>query len=119
MLLLSPDIPTSSVPQFSWGLICGRKTDLESSEQTIQRKIKHATKLDLKNIKLLTTKLLNKDEYIYHGELSDSDVNSMQRREGQRLEFYTLEELTKLPLSEPCEGFMEDYKETVEELLTR
>jgi len=117
MLLLSPDTPQISPSQYAWDLIGGRYTDTESSEQSIQRKIKHITKLDLKNIKLLASKLQNRNECIYHGELSDSDVNSMQRREGQRLEFYTLTELEKLTLSHAAAGLLAEYKEAVEELL--
>ena len=116
MLLISPDIPSTSAPQYSWGLICGKKANAESAEQTILRKIKNTTKLELKNIKLLLSKQ-NSDDYIYHGELSDSDVNGMERREGERLEFYTMTELKKLTLAHNAEGLLSEYKETVEELL--
>lgn len=116
ILLLSPDIPSVNPTKFLWGFISGQKTASESSIQTIHRKVKQATKLDLKNIKLVSVES-SESECIYHGELSDIDVNSIERKEGLRLEFYTLRELQKLNLTEDTEGFLNDHKETVEELL--
>lgn len=120
ILLLSPDLDPNSLEQRSWCLIGGENVDAESFEQTIYRKIKYTTKLELKNIHLLSSSLhKNHDKYFYHGELTDNDVNLMERREGQRLEFFTLVELKKLSLTGATELFLAEYKNAVEELLAR
>lgn len=117
ILLLSPDLDASGVSQHIWCLIGGKKVDGQSHEQTIYRKIKYTTKLELKNIRLLAPSL-HKDpgKYFYHGELTDNDVNCIERREGERLEFYTLVELEKLTLTEATELLLEEYKNAVKEL---
>lgn len=118
MLLLSPDIPTTGTPQHLWRLISGEKADPESFEEAICRRIKHTTKLELTNIQLLSS-ARNKRSHFYHGELTDKDVNSIERREGQRLEFFTLVELEKLPMTEATHGLLNEYRNTVEKLFTR
>lgn len=118
ILLSSPDLPVAGLKQQSWCLIGGKKPDEQSPEQTIQKRIKYITKLELKNINLLSPSLHeNHGEYFYHGQLSDNDVNSIERREGERLEFFTLGELGKLSLTEATEGLLTEYKNAVEELL--
>ena len=124
MLLLSPDMPTTGTPQHLWRLISGEKEDPESFEQAICRKIKHTTKLELTNIQLLSPAAHNKGrpykgKHFYHGELTDNDVNSIERREGQRLEFFTLVELEKLTLTEATHGLLNEYRNAVEKLFAR
>ena len=116
LLLLSPDIDAQGVEQSLWRFIGGIIKDPESSEQTIQRKVKYTTKLKLKNIQRLSS--ARRRAHFYHGELTDDDVNSIERREGERLEFYTLNELEKLTLTETTGEFLAEYKSTVEKLLT-
>jgi hypothetical protein len=119
MLLLSPDMPTTGPPQLLWRLISGEKEDPESFEQAICRRIKHTTKLELTNIQLLSSATHKKGKHFYHGELTDKDVNSIERREGQRLEFFTLSELEKLTLTSATEGLLNEYRNTVEKLFAR
>ncbi len=84
----------------------------------IHRKIKFTTKLELKKIQRLFSPVTTRGRHFYHGELTDNDVNSMERRQGQRLEFYALRELGKLALTETTEGFLTEYRAAVEEILT-
>ena len=94
--------------------------DTQSPERTINRRIKFLTNLELENIRLLSKPGKNdKDKYYYHSELTDHDVNFMERREGQRLEFYTLEELDNIILSSTTKLFVEENRDTVEELLAQ
>lgn len=97
ILLQSPDLPSIGQQQHLWCLIGAGK-------------IKYTTRLELKNLQ-------KKNEYFYHVELTDNDVNSIERRDGQKLEFYTLVELDKLTLSSETSVFILNNKNTVEELL--
>ncbi len=112
-------MPTTGPPQLLWRLISGEKEDPESFEQAICRRIKHTTKLELTNIQLLSSATHKKGKHFYHGELTDKDVNSIERREGQRLEFFTLSELEKLTLTSATEGLLNEYRNTVEKLFAR
>lgn len=119
ILLLSSDFPTG-VRQNLWCLIGGQKSDVESFEQTIQRKIKYTTKLELKNICLLPqAPHKDKSKCFYQGELTDKDVNSIERREGQRLEFFTLVEIEKLLLTEATQDILNEYKNAIAQLFAR
>lgn len=117
LLLSSPDLNSSGIPQDSWSLIGGKKVEAESFEQAIRRKIKYATKLELKNIQPLTDAAGSSGKCFYHGELTDNDVNAIERREGERLEFFTLPEAEKLTLTEMTQEILTDYKNQLEELL--
>ena len=123
-------MPTTGAPQLLWRLISGEKEDPESFEEAICRRIKQTTKLELTNIQLLSPpasqaralragSATRKNKHFFHGELTDNDVNSIERREGQRLEFFTLVELKKLPITPATEGLLNEYRNTVEKLFAR
>lgn len=101
-----------------WRFIAGKKTGRESFDQAMIRGIKYITKLELRNIKPLETSLKNKSKHFYHVELTDKEVNTMERREGQKLEFYTLMELRKMSLADTTAAFLEEYKYAVESLVS-
>lgn len=96
-----------------WRFIVGKKSGRESFDQAIIREIKYMTKLDLKNVKRMETSLKNKNGHFYHVELTDKEVNNMERRSGQRLEFYSLPELTRMSLSDTTSEFLEEYKNSI------
>ena len=117
ILLLSPDIDPTGIQQHLWCLIGGEDSDPGKYEEVIYRKVKYATKLDLKNLKLLRSSSHKKNKHFYHTELTDNEVNSIERREGQRLEFFTLPELSKLSLTKSTEGYINEYRNAVEQVL--
>lgn len=49
--------------------------------------------------------------------LSDSNVNSIARKSGQRLEFYNLTEMNKLPLSEDSKELLTAFEGKIQILL--
>ena len=75
------------------------------------------------NIEISEVKLLlvipsdNKNTYFYHAKLTDSNVNLIERAEGQELQFFDLKELDKLQLTASTNLFFVRNKGTVEELL--
>jgi ADP-ribose pyrophosphatase YjhB (NUDIX family) len=102
-----------------WGMIGGEKGSGESLEKTIARKIKEEMNIKIDDIKFLSVTLSdNKDTYFYHGKLTDSNVNFIERAEGQELQFFDLEELNKIQLNTSANLFFSKNKNIVEELLT-
>lgn len=116
LLLLGRDLSPISAETNIWRFIGGEKIDNESFEETIYREIEYTTKLSLKSVQRLSSSRIKKDKQFYHGKLTDDNVNSIERREGQLLDFFTLPELEKLSLTETTRLFLAEYKNAVEEL---
>lgn len=119
LLLLGPESHPNSAQPPLWSLISGLKGNKESNQDTIYRKIKYITGLELKNASLFPPFATNSTKCVYHAELTDKDVNSMDRREGQRLEFFTLAELPGLSLSPDTKAFLDENRVALQELLAR
>lgn len=56
--------------------------------------------------------------YLSYVKLSDNNVNSIVRNNGQRLEFYNLSEMEKLALSEHASRLFSEFKDEMQELLS-
>ena len=119
LLLLGPEAYPNPSEQPLWRLVGGLKGNKETNKDTIYRKIKHTTSLELKDVNISSPFNDLGGECVYHVELTDKDVNKMERREGQRLEFFTLAELSKLSLTEATEVFFTENKTIIEGLLAR
>ncbi len=116
ILLITPDVNLETgVSVKPWSLIGGQTINKETSKQVIQRKIKSATKLDFENIELLPSK--NKNRNFFYIELTDNQVNSIERRDNEKLEFFTLKELDKLNLNETTALLFNEYREEVEKIV--
>lgn len=101
-----------------WRMIGGEKEDNESFEKSIARKIKEEMNIKINDVKLLLVVPSNdKNTYFYHGKLTDSNVNLIERSEGQELQFFDLKELDKLQLAASTNLFFARNRNTVEELL--
>lgn len=100
-----------------WCLVGGNKNIEESNSDTIYRKIKYTTSLDVTTKDLSSPFSGSAEKCVYHVELTDNDVNIMERRQGQRLDFFTLNELSTLTLAEATQVFLNENIVTIEELL--
>lgn len=101
-----------------WCMIGGEKGDKESFEKSIARKIKEEMNIKINDVKLLFVSPTNdKNTYFYHGKLTDSNVNLIERSEGQELQFFDLKELDKLQLEASTNLFFTQNRNTVEDLL--
>jgi ADP-ribose pyrophosphatase YjhB (NUDIX family) len=118
ILLMIKNYVFNSGLQKTWHMIGGEKENNESSEKTIARKIKEEMNIKINDVRLLlVTPSENKDTYIYHGKLTDNNVNLIERAEGQELQFFDLDELDNLQLAASADLFFSNNKNIVEELL--
>ena len=118
ILLMIKDYVFNSGEQKIWRMIGGEKENNESYEKTIIRKVREEMKIEISGVKLLLTATSsNKNTCIYHGKLSDDDVNLIERSEGQELQFFDLKELGKIKLTTSADLFFARNKNIVEELL--
>lgn len=101
-----------------WCMVGGEKGNSESFEKAITRCIKEEMNIEIGDVKLLSVLPTDsKNTYFFHGKLTDSNVNLIERSEGQELQFFDLKELDKLQLAASADLFFTQNKSTVEELL--
>lgn len=118
ILLMIRDYVFNSGVEKIWCMIGGEKESNESFEKTISRKIKEEMNIRVNDVKLLfIVPSDSKNTYFYHGKLTDSNVNLIERAEGQELQFFDLKELNKLHLATSANLFFIQNKNFVEELL--
>jgi len=118
ILLMIRNYVFNSGKQKIWNMIGGEKENNESCEKTIIRKIKEEMNIKINDVKfLLITPSYNRKIYFYHGKLTDNNVNSIERAEGQELQFFDLKELGKMQLAPPASLFFAQNKNVVEDLL--
>jgi hypothetical protein len=119
VLLYSPDIDLSGIQKDNWSVIFITKANSDKLEETISRKVKYVTQLSLNSIKPLVAGLQDKKRKpMYFQKLTDEHVNLIERREGQRLQFFTYNELNKIDLGEQTSNLFEEYKTEVRDLLS-
>jgi ADP-ribose pyrophosphatase YjhB (NUDIX family) len=118
ILLMIRDYVFNSGERKIWNMIGGKKEHNESCEKTIIRKIKEEMNIKISDVKLLLISPSDdKNTYFFHGKLTDSNVNLIERAEGQELQFFDLKELNKLKLATSADQFFTQNKTIVEDLL--
>lgn len=93
-----------------WRFIGRNKEKGKSMEETIRREVNRQIGVNLQNIRFLST--VEDDttqKHYYHGQLTDAQVNNMKRDNGQTIQFYTLKELGKIPVSPSTRDFLTQH----------
>jgi 8-oxo-dGTP pyrophosphatase MutT (NUDIX family) len=89
-----------------WCTIGGIRHAKESFEETLQRRVENETGVKIKNVEHVS-------EFYYHASLTDDNVNKMQRKEHQLLDFFTPRELDKLFLADSTQNFLAKYGDLI------
>ncbi|MBI4098343.1 MAG: NUDIX hydrolase [Candidatus Levybacteria bacterium] len=88
--------------QHEWCFIGGEKNDDESFEEAMARRVTMEASIKIEQVEYLS-------KSCYHARLTDDNVNNIKRDERQLLDFFTLREVQKLPLSEATKLFIEKH----------
>jgi isopentenyldiphosphate isomerase len=88
--------------QHPWCLIGGIREKKESFEKALSRRVQKEAGIKIENVQVLS-------EFCYHAELTDDNVNKIQRKENQLLDFFNPKELNKLLLSNSTQQFLTEY----------
>lgn len=88
--------------QHNWTFIGGRKAQGESFEQAMSRRVSVEASIKVEDVEYLS-------KSCYHARLTDDNVNNIQRDEMQLLDFFTLKDAQKLPLSYATKLFIEKH----------
>ncbi len=89
-----------------WCLIGGAPQTKESFERALARNVQKEAGIKIENIEFIS-------EFRYHSVLTDDNVNKMQRKEFQLLDFFTLKELQKLSLTESTREFISNSESLI------
>lgn len=90
-----------------WCFIGSANVSKESPLNSLQKIVRHETSIKLENIDKLS-------ETFYHCRLTDDNVNRIERREGQLLDFFTLKEIEKLQLENSTRLFITKHSDLIE-----
>ena len=95
----------------TWRFISGVKEKSKTLEESILNKVVKITGIRPQRIEFLSEGILNeRKKYFYFANLTDKNVNEIQRN-GQVLQFFTVRELEKLNLTVSTRMFVDSHKE--------
>jgi len=97
--------------QHPWCLIGGIRGKKESFEKALSRRVENEAGIKIANVQFLS-------EYCYHAELTDDNVNKIQRKEHQLLDFFNPREIGKLFLSSSTQQFMAKHGEDINPIVS-
>jgi isopentenyldiphosphate isomerase len=88
--------------QHPWCLIGGVREKKESFEKALSRRVQKEAGIKIDNVEFLS-------ESCYRAELTDDNVNKIQRKENQLLDFFAPKELKNLFLSTETAKFIANH----------
>lgn len=106
VLLMHKEKSVIDEEKHPWCLIGGIKGKKESFEQALSRRVQNETGIKIANIEYVS-------EFCYHASLTDDNVNQIQRKEHQLLDFFTPRELSKLFLANSTQVFLAKHSDLI------
>jgi NADH pyrophosphatase NudC (nudix superfamily) len=89
-----------------WCFISGVRAKKESFETTLLRRVEFEMGIKIENVEYVS-------DFCYHAKLTDDNVNKIQRRENQLLDFFSPKELRNLFLSHPTKEFISKHRDLI------
>jgi NADH pyrophosphatase NudC (nudix superfamily) len=89
-----------------WCLIGGIREKKESFEEALSRRVQKEAGIKIGAVEFLS-------EYCYRAELTDDNVNKIQRKEHQLLDFFSPKEVSKLFLSSETAKFIVNHSSLI------
>lgn len=104
----------------TWSFIGGGADTGEEPIETYLREVKEEINIELSETKFLFVfTLADRSKYVYYNELTDDQVKSLKLgTEGQKLSFFSFDEIDKIPLARTTQAFVKEHKELLQQLLT-
>jgi 8-oxo-dGTP pyrophosphatase MutT (NUDIX family) len=106
VLLMHKEKSVIDEEKHPWCLIGGIRQANESFEQTLRRRVQNETGIKIEKVEAVS-------EFYYHASLTDDNVNKMQRKEHQLLDFFTPRELSKLFLANSTQQFISKHSNLI------
>ncbi|MDO8498742.1 MAG: NUDIX domain-containing protein [bacterium] len=117
LFLLRDNKPEITYPN-CWSLLGGGGEEGETPEETLLRELKEEANLEPQNFQLLF-KFSDREKYLYIVYLENEEVKKIKLGdEGQKLDFFTLDELDTIPLTLGLNKYLERFKPFLKGLLS-
>lgn len=113
ILLMRKDFILDRREQNVMHIIVGVRDGKESFEEAVIKSVKKETGITLKTTRLLSH---TSKAYFFHAQLTDADVNSIVRNDGELLEFFSLKELGTLSLTAETQVFFTKHRDLLEKV---
>lgn len=95
-----------------WEFIETNKKAHKSLEESIIQKVEEETNMKLAKIQLVSSQQHNlRNTYFYQAALTDDNVNAINRKGDQSLDFYSFKDMENLPFTETTQLFIDLHKE--------
>lgn len=114
ILLKRQEDYSASSNKNNWSFI-DTKVNQDSFEHAILRRVEKEMSITLPSVTLLSSlfdDLMRKN--FYHAELTDKNVNEINRHEGQELQFFSMREVETLLLAESSKTLLSQCKKMLE-----
>lgn len=120
LLVLRDDIPIIASPN-TWSLLGGKNEPGETPEETAIRELKEEANIDVQELKPLFVEYYeDRIRHVYSMELTDEQARDIKLGdEGQKLDYFTLEQMEKLPVTPTLKQELINQQEELKKLLTR
>ncbi|MGD1700239.1 NUDIX hydrolase [Dapis sp. BLCC M229] len=108
LLVLRDDKDSIPFPN-TWNLLGGILENGESPEECIRREIKEEIEIELGNIKFFQKyNVYEREHYIFWKKI-DLELTQIKLNEGQRLAYFSKDELDKYQLAFQCNDILNDF----------
>jgi isopentenyldiphosphate isomerase len=94
-----------------WCLIGGIREKRESFEKALARRVHKEAGINIENVEFLS-------ESCYRAELTDDNVNKIQRKDNQLLDFFAPKEVNKLFLSSSTQEFISKHEAVINPIVS-
>ena len=92
-----------------WSFIGATISKNKTIKESIVEKVKRSTSIQLTNINYVKGITQDKNIHYFHAELSDNNINNIVRKDGEVMQFFTLNEIDGLTLSMPSREFVDNF----------
>ncbi|NEO58722.1 MAG: NUDIX domain-containing protein [Okeania sp. SIO3B5] len=108
LLVLRDDKESIPFPN-TWNLLGGILENNESPEECIRREIREEIEIELGNINFFQKyNIYDREHYVFWKQI-DLDLTEIQLNEGQRLAYFTKDELDQNQLAFQCNKILNDF----------
>lgn len=118
LLMLRDNNPAIREPN-TWCFIGGAREEHESFEQAILREVLEETNIKLNQVRFLTSIEYNdRQKCFYHAELQEKDISNLKVGEGQKQEFFKVDDLENLQLATSTRMFIEKHRDILNHVVS-
>lgn len=100
-----------------WRFIAVDKEDGKTFEELLSSRVNREMSVRISSIEFISKiRYDGTTKYFYHARLTDKDVNTIERAEGQDINFYSTNELDSLPVTASTKLFIIKHRDLIRDI---